>query len=82
VIFCHSVVSRWNHGHAHLRRSGARIDPPDIAITLTWLDAYDRCEDDPPVIDKFAADARYFGDYCAAYSAIGLITVADKLFAK
>lgn len=56
----------------------------NIMMTLTWLDAYYRDEDDPPVIDtdKFVANSQKLGEYCAANPTIGLITAADKLFDK
>ena len=56
----------------------------DIAITLAWLDAYYREDDDPPVIDmdKFTANAKKLAEYCVANPTVGLITAADKLFGK
>ncbi len=56
----------------------------DIMVTLTWLDAYYRDEDDPPVIDtdKFVANAQKLGEYCAANPSVGLITATDKLFGE
>jgi acid stress chaperone HdeB len=59
-------------------------DKDNITMTLTWLDAYYRDEDSPPVIDtdKFVANAQKLGEYCGANPSIGLITAADKLFGK
>ncbi len=56
----------------------------EIGIILTWLDAYYREEDDPPVLDteKFVENAKKLGEYCAANPTIGLITATDKLFSK
>lgn len=56
----------------------------NIMMTLVWLDAYYRDEDDPPVIDtdKFVANAAKLGEYCNANPTIGLITAADKLFGE
>jgi acid stress chaperone HdeB len=56
----------------------------EIGIILTWLDAYYRDEDDPPVLDteKFIENAKKLGEYCAANPTIGLITATDKLFSK
>ena len=56
----------------------------EIAMTLTWLDAYYRDEDDPPIIDtdKFAANAKKLAEYCVANPGIGLITATDKLFGE
>lgn len=56
----------------------------EIGIILTWLDAYYRDEDDPPVLDteKFVENAKKLGEYCAANPTIGLITATDKLFSK
>lgn len=56
--------------------------PDDIMITLAWLDAFYKDEDAPAVIDteKFIANAKKLGEYCAANPTIGLITATDKLF--
>jgi len=56
----------------------------EIATILTWLDAYYKGEDDPPVIDtdKFVRNAGKLGGYCAQNPTIGLITATDKLFGK
>ena len=56
----------------------------DIGIILTWLDAYYRDDDDPPVIDteRFVENARKLASSCAANPTVGLITTADKLFSK
>ncbi len=54
----------------------------EIGVMLAWLDGYYKDEDDPAVIDtdKFVANARKLGEYCAAHPDIGLITATDKLF--
>lgn len=59
-------------------------DKDDIGVILAWLDGYYRDEDDPAVIDteKFVANARKLGAYCAEHPDIGLITAADQLFSK
>jgi acid stress chaperone HdeB len=56
----------------------------DIGVILAWMDGYYRSEDDPPVIDtdKFVANAKKLGEYCAKHPDTGLITAADELFAK
>jgi acid stress chaperone HdeB len=56
----------------------------EIGIILTWLDAYYRDEDDPPVIDtdRFVENAKKLASSCAANPTIGLITTTDKLFSK
>jgi acid stress chaperone HdeB len=56
----------------------------EIGIILTWLDAYYREDDDPPVIDtdRFVDNAKKLASSCAANPTIGLITTADKLFSK
>lgn len=56
----------------------------DIGVILAWMDGYYRSEDDPPVIDteKFVANAKKLGEYCAKHPDIGLITAADEVFAK
>jgi len=59
-------------------------DKDDIGVILAWMDGYYRGEDDPPVIDteKFIANAKKLGEYCAAHPEPGIITAADELFAK
>lgn len=56
----------------------------EIGIILTWLDAYYRDDDDPPIIDtdRFVSNAKKLGEYCASNPTIGLITATDKLFSK
>ena len=55
-----------------------------ISYVMTWLDAYYRDEDSPPVIDfdKMKRDGAKLGTYCPKNPSIGLITAADKLFEK
>ncbi|MFG1348973.1 HdeA/HdeB family chaperone [Xanthobacter autotrophicus] len=57
-------------------------DKATISIILTWLDAYYKDDDAPPVIDtdKFTQNAERLGAYCAVNPQIGLITAADHLF--
>ncbi len=57
-------------------------DKPTISVILTWLDAYYKDDDAPPVIDtdKFARNAEKLAIYCAGNPQIGLITAADNLF--
>ena len=59
-------------------------DKDDIGVILAWMDGYYRGEDDPPVIDteKFVANAKKLGEYCAAHPDTSIITAADELFAK
>jgi acid stress chaperone HdeB len=59
-------------------------DKDDIGVILAWLDGYYRDENDPPVIDteKFVANAKKLGQYCAKHPEIGIITAADELFSK
>jgi acid stress chaperone HdeB len=56
----------------------------DIGVILAWMDGYYRGEDDPPVIDteKFVANAKKLGEFCAAHPDTGIITAADESFAK
>lgn len=56
----------------------------EIGIILTWLDAYYREDDDPPVIDtdRFVANAKKLGQFCSENPTLGLITATDKLFSK
>ncbi len=56
----------------------------DVGVILAWMDGYYRDENDPPVIDteKFVANAKKLGEYCAAHPDTGIVTAADELFAK
>jgi acid stress chaperone HdeB len=59
-------------------------DRDEVGVILSWLDGYYRDQDEPAVIDtdKFVANARKLGEYCAANPDIGLITATEKLFGK
>lgn len=59
-------------------------DGDEMKLTLAWLDAYYKEENDPPVIDteKFVTNAKKLGQYCGKNPSIGLITATDKLFSK
>lgn len=59
-------------------------DKETIGIILTWLDAYYKDEDAPPVIDTdaFVQNAEKLAVYCATNPQIGLITATDKLFGE
>ncbi|MEP9352421.1 HdeA/HdeB family chaperone [Xanthobacter sp. KR7-65] len=59
-----------------------QADKPTITIILTWLDAYYKDEDAPPVIDtdKFVKNAEKLGAFCATSPNLGLITAADEVF--
>lgn len=52
----------------------------NIAVIITWLDAYYKNENDPPIIDfdKFQANSAKLAKYCADNPDVGLITAADK----
>ncbi len=54
----------------------------DVGVILAWLDGYYKEEGDAAVIDtdKFVANAKKLGEYCAANPDMGLITATDKLF--
>lgn len=56
----------------------------NIGITLAWMNAYYKDEDDPPVIDftQLGKDGERLGAHCATNPDLGLITAADKLFSK
>ncbi len=56
----------------------------EIGIILAWLNGYYRDDDSPAVIDteKFVADAKKLGEYCAANPELGLITAADKVLGQ
>jgi acid stress chaperone HdeB len=56
----------------------------NIGLLLTWLEGYYSGEDDDPVIDfdKMAVNAKKLGGYCAENPTIGLITAAEKIYAK
>jgi acid stress chaperone HdeB len=59
-------------------------DKDTVNLILAWVDAYYRGENDPPVIDlqKYLANAKKLGNYCAAHPETGLITATDELFGK
>ena len=56
----------------------------NIAVIITWLDAYYKDKDDPPIIDfkKFSANTEKLAKYCADNPGNGLITAADKTLSK
>lgn len=57
-------------------------DKDTIGVILSWLDAYYKDEDAPPVIDteKFVENAQELAGFCAGNPKLGLITATDKLF--
>lgn len=57
-------------------------DKDTITIILTWLDAYYKDDDAPPVIDtdKFVKNAEKLAGFCAKSPSLGLITAADEVF--
>jgi acid stress chaperone HdeB len=57
-------------------------DTSNVSVILAWLDGYYRGVDDPPIIDtdKFSANAKKLGEYCAVHPDAGLITATDTLF--
>ena len=57
-------------------------DEQTIMVTLAWLDAYYKTDDDPPVIDtdKFVKNAEKLAGFCAKSPSLGLITAADEVF--
>lgn len=59
-----------------------QADKDTITIILTWLDAYYKDDDAPPVIDtdKFVKNAEKLAAYCAKSPSLGLITAADDVF--
>src|SRR4051794_36142456 len=56
----------------------------DIGVTLAWLDAYYKNDNDPAVIDteKLVANSKKLALYCVAHPDFGLITATDELFGK
>lgn len=59
-----------------------QADKSTITIILTWLDAYYKDDDAPPIIDidKFTKNAEKLGAFCATKPNLGLITAADEVF--
>ena len=59
-----------------------QADKDTITIILTWLDAYYKDDDAPPVIDTdtFVKNAEKLAAYCAKSPSLGLITAADDVF--
>jgi acid stress chaperone HdeB len=56
----------------------------DISVTLAWLDAYYKDDNDPAIIDadKLVANSKKLALYCVAHPDFGLITATDELFGK
>jgi acid stress chaperone HdeB len=56
----------------------------EIGVVLAWLDGYYHEDNDPPIFDtdKFTANAKKLGEFCAGNPTLGLITATDKLFGK
>lgn len=52
----------------------------NIAVVITWLDAYYKDPNAPPVIDfdKFKANSAKLGKFCGENPDMGLITAADQ----
>lgn len=59
-----------------------QADKATITVILTWLDAYYKEEDAPPVIDtdRFVTNAEKLAAYCVASPNLSLITAADEVF--
>ena len=55
-----------------------------VSYILTWLNAYYRDDESPPVIDfdKMKADGEKLGAYCQKSPSVGIITAADRIFDK
>jgi len=55
-----------------------------VSYILTWLNAYYRNDESPPVIDfdKMKADSEKLGAYCQKNPTVGIITAADKVLDK
>jgi acid stress chaperone HdeB len=84
MIFCNSAIAEEFDLSTWTCKKFQAADGEEIKLILTWLDAYYRDDDDPPVIDteKFVANAKKLGQYCSEHPDIGLITATDKLFEK
>ena len=52
-----------------------------VAMTLTWLEAYYTKENDPPILfaDKTKKDAQNLSEYCNANHDDDIIKAADKV---
>jgi acid stress chaperone HdeB len=56
----------------------------EIKMVLTWLDGWYNGDEDEAIIDtdKFVANAKKFGNVCAANPTISIVTAADRILGK
>lgn len=59
-------------------------DKDTIAMVLTWMDGWYKGDSDVAVIDTdvFVANAKKFGEYCAANPTISIVNAAEKILGK
>ena len=59
-------------------------DKDTIAMELTWLDGWYKGDSDVAIIDTevFVANAKKFGEYCAANPTISIVNTAEKILGK
>jgi acid stress chaperone HdeB len=59
-------------------------DKDTIAMALTWMDGWYKGDSDEAIIDTdvFVANAKKFGEYCAANPTISIVNAAEKILGK
>lgn len=59
-------------------------DKDIIAMVLTWMDGWYKGDSDVAVIDTdvFVANAKKFGEYCAANPTISIVNAAENILGK
>jgi acid stress chaperone HdeB len=56
----------------------------EIKMVLTWLDGWYNGDEDEAIIDtdKFVANAKKFGAYCATNPGVSIVTAAEKILGE
>lgn len=59
-------------------------DKDTIAMVLTWMDGWYKGDSDVAIIDTdvFVANAKKFGEFCAANPTISIVNAAEKILGK
>lgn len=55
-----------------------------ISMVLTWMDGWYKGDSDEAIIDTdvFVANAKKFGEFCAANPTVSIVNAAEKILAK
>ena len=59
-------------------------DKDTISMVLTWMDGWYKGDSDEALIDTdvFVANAKKFGEFCAANPTISIVNAAEKILGK